>query len=71
MGYTGKGDDTIRLEKSIVIDLERSKEMEASGEILVFDGYIAKDRGGTSAPGQFMQETVDAETARKMAAAKV
>jgi len=70
MGYTGQGDDTIRLDKSIVIDLERSKAMEASGEILPSDGFVAKDRGETSAPGQFMQETVDAETARKMAAAK-
>lgn len=60
----------LRLEKSIVIDSRTAKEYEAKGQILQSDEYVDRDRGENLAPGQFMQEVVDANTAAKLAAAK-
>jgi hypothetical protein len=58
------------LEKSIVIDSKTAKELEARGTILQSDAYIERERGETLAPAQFVQETVDAATAAKLAAAR-
>lgn len=60
----------LRLEKSIVIGAEQAKQMEARGEILRSDEYVDRDRGENLAPAQFVQETVDANTAARMAAAR-
>ena len=60
----------LRLEKSIVIGSEQAKQMESRGEILRSDEYVDRDRGENLAPAQFVQETVDANTAARMAAAR-
>jgi hypothetical protein len=61
--------DTIRLEKSIVIDSKTAKAMEARGEILPSDGYVDRDRGEVLAPALIaQQEVVDATTAMRLAA---
>jgi hypothetical protein len=60
----------LRLEKSIVIGAEQAKQMESRGEILRSDEYVDRDRGENLAPAQFVQETVDANTAARMAAAR-
>lgn len=70
MGFINEGTDEVRLEKSIVISAAQAKNMEARGEILRSDDYIDHDRGENLAPAQFVQETVDANTAAKMAAAR-
>jgi hypothetical protein len=60
----------LRMEKSIVIDANRAKQMEARGEILKSDDFVERDRGENLAPAQFVQEVVDANTAARLAAAR-
>lgn len=70
MAYVDRPMGELRMEKSIVIDSQQAKQMEARGQILPSDEYVDRDRGENLAPGQFVQETVDAATAHRMAAAK-
>lgn len=60
----------LRLEKSIVIDANQAKQMEARGQILQSDDYVDRDRGENLAPAQFVQEVVDANTAARLAASR-
>jgi hypothetical protein len=56
----------VKLEKSIVIDPLTAKQLEASGKILESDGYLDRFDGEKSMP--IGGQTVDAETAMKLAA---
>lgn len=60
----------LRMEKSIMIDGRTAKDLEARGVTLPSDDFVERDRGENLAPSQFMQDTVDANTAARMAYAR-
>ena len=62
--------ETVQLDKKIIIDNATAKKLEANGAILESDAYIERDTGEKSAPSQFLQQVVDAETAVKLAREK-